>query len=240
MPGRRHFPGLRARGRLASRTSTPWRSTSATVTRSSTTFRSSASSGGTGCGSRTSERVFDSPAVPAQLEPAGRLHDCLQPEPRPYPFVRNITFAESGGNQSYNALQFEATRRFSSGLAFDAHWTWAKNLTDTPDDNQLGVLLEDGYNRDREWGRESYTPRHRFLSTLLYDLPFGRGRPFLSNANWLANLLVGGWSLSAIVQFQTGGFFTPTFSGSDPSNTNTTSGRADRIAEGNFRLIPEL
>jgi hypothetical protein len=153
---------------------------------------------------------------------------------RPYTFVRNITFAESGGTQSYNAMQFEANRRLTRGLAFNAHWTWAKNLTDSPDDNQLGGLLEDPYNRRRDRGPESYTPRHRFVSTMLYELPFGRGRQLFAGASRLTDLAIGGWSLSAILQFQTGVFFTPSFSGSDPSNTNTTTGRPDRIADGNL------
>jgi hypothetical protein len=46
--------------------------------------------------------------------------------------------------------------------------------------------------------------------------------------------LLGGWQLYWIASMETGQFFGPTFSGADPSNTNTTSGRPDRLANGNL------
>jgi len=49
-----------------------------------------------------------------------------------------------------------------------------------------------------------------------------------------AKYLLGGWAVSSILTMRSGLFFSPTFSGFDVSNTNTTSGRPDRIANGNL------
>ena len=46
--------------------------------------------------------------------------------------------------------------------------------------------------------------------------------------------MVGGWRLAGVTLLQTGQRFTPTFTGRDPSNTNTVGGRPDRIANGNL------
>ncbi|MCX6620085.1 MAG: TonB-dependent receptor, partial [Acidobacteria bacterium] len=153
---------------------------------------------------------------------------------RPFPFVRNITYVDSGGNQSYQAAQVEANRRLRKGLALNAHWTWSSNLTDTPDDNQSGALIENSYDRRREYGRESYGPQHRFVGNMVLEIPFGKGRAWGASWNRPLQFGLGGWSLSAIGQLQTGLFFTPSFSGSDPSGTNSTGGRPDRIGNGNL------
>ena len=44
----------------------------------------------------------------------------------------------------------------------------------------------------------------------------------------------GGWTLSSTLAAQTGSFFNATYNGFDVSNTNTTTGRPDRIADGNL------
>jgi hypothetical protein len=65
-------------------------------------------------------------------------------------------------------------------------------------------------------------------------VPIGNGRRFLNGAPGVVNLILGGWQTNWIAVFQTGQFFTPSFSGSDPSNTNTSGGLPDRIADGNY------
>jgi hypothetical protein len=68
----------------------------------------------------------------------------------------------------------------------------------------------------------------------IWDLPVGRGRNFLSTAPRLVDGILGGWQLYWIAYMETGQFFSPSFSGSDPSNTNTSGGRPDRICNGNL------
>jgi hypothetical protein len=154
---------------------------------------------------------------------------------RPFPLYRNIVMRENGGNQIYHSLVTQLERKWSNGLSFMGAWTWAKNLTDVDETGGVegGTTLENAYDRARERGDARYTPRHRFISTAIWELPFGQGKPFL-NQGGLAQAVLGGWQLSGSFIAQTGEFLTPTFAGSDPSNTQTVGGTPDRVGDGNL------
>jgi hypothetical protein len=72
---------------------------------------------------------------------------------------------------------------------------------------------------DADYGNVGFTRRHRFVSTFLYELPFGRGRRFAGDVGRGLDVLVGGWDLTGITLFQSGPFLTPSFSTTDPSGT---------------------
>ena len=143
---------------------------------------------------------------------------------RPYqPFV-GATFAQTDGKTNYDSLTFEV-RRNVGWVTFDAHWTWSNNMSNF-------LNLENPYNHDF-WNRD-FTARHRVVLNTLWDLPFGRGRRFLTSVPGGLNHVIGGWRLAWLAYLQTGQYFSPGFSGADPSNTNTSGGLPDRIADGNF------
>ncbi len=153
---------------------------------------------------------------------------------RPYPQFNTITWADHGATQAYHAFQVEANRRFSGGLLFNAHYTLAKNLTDSLDTNPLGSVIENAYNRRSDRGNETYTPRQRAVVNFVYELPFGKGKPLAGGGPGWWNAVVGGWTVSGIFFARTGFWFTPSFAGSDPSNTGVVGGRPNRIADGNL------
>jgi hypothetical protein len=70
---------------------------------------------------------------------------------------------------------------------------------------------------------------------MVYDLPLGRGKRIGANWNRWIDSIVGGWSVSALFNIQTGMPSSVIFSGSDPSNTNTSGGRADVLPGCNIR-----
>jgi hypothetical protein len=74
-------------------------------------------------------------------------------------------------------------------------------------------------------GNAYYTRRHRFVSTFVYDLPFGRGKKYFGGVSRLANLAVGGWRVTGVTLAQTGPWLTTFFpsSLSDPSGTFPSS-----------------
>jgi len=157
---------------------------------------------------------------------------------RPFPQYRAVTFSDNGGNSIYHALQAEAERRFARGLYFQASWTWSNLLSDAADSGaDLGPTIENPFDRRRERGREAYSVRHRVSGAVIYQVPVGRGRRFLASLPAVANHAIGGWSVSGLFYFETGRYFTPSFSGVDISGTGATGGRPDRIANGN--LPPE-
>jgi hypothetical protein len=127
-------------------------------------------------------------------------------------------------------MQTEFTHRTKSGLTLNSAWTWAKNLGDAAGPAPTGWSGDTGGGRvtnsmcracDR--GNIVFTRRHRWLTSAVYDLPFGRGRAFGSTMSRAADAFVGGWRFSGILVLQTGPYFSPTMSGGDPSGTNAPS-----------------
>ena len=103
----------------------------------------------------------------------------------------NITQVESGGNSSYNALWIKASQRLMRGCQFQAFYTWSKSL-DYNSFSTGGIVGQDSYNLRGDRGLSDFDARHRFVFNGIYDLPLH------------GNLLLDGWQLAAIVQFQSG------------------------------------
>ncbi|MCZ2080299.1 MAG: TonB-dependent receptor [Bryobacterales bacterium] len=154
---------------------------------------------------------------------------------RRFPNLRDIGVRDNGATHNYHSLHITGERKLQNGLYYQLGWTLAKNLTDCQSDSEGGCQPQNAYARHLEYSNVSYTNRHRVTGTLLYDLPFGRGKPFFTGAGGPANWIVGGWTVSAVLVAQTGLFFSPSFSGFDVSNTGSTgTQRPDRIANGNL------
>ena len=144
---------------------------------------------------------------------------------RPYPQYVGASYAFSDGASNYNAGQFEVTRR-AGGLFVNAHYTFSNASSNF-------LNLENPYKHDY-WNRDAFNSRHRFVFNSTYDLPFGKGRTHMSSSPKIVEQAFGGWQLGWIAYLQSGQYYTPTFSGSDPSNTNTLGGIPDRIGDGNL------
>lgn len=154
---------------------------------------------------------------------------------RPFPNWGLIFSRDAGANSIYNSLQLELNRRFTKGLSYTSAYTLAKNLADNAGPAPSGFAGETGGGRvtnslDRRSDRGDVyaTRRHRFVNTFVFDLPFGKGRQFMTDVNRFADLLLGGWQLSSILTLQSGPFLTPVFSGGDPSGTNAPSRGSQR------------
>ena len=108
---------------------------------------------------------------------------------------------------NYHSLQVELRRRFSGGLMFQADYTFSKALTDAPDaqGNNQNTLENFRTFRDKrlDYRRSNDDQTHRFVANGLYDLPFGRGRRYLSGANGIVNHVIGGWSVGGIAVWST-------------------------------------
>lgn len=121
----------------------------------------------------------------------------------------NASFIRLLGNDSmsnYHSLQVEFRRRFSNGLQFQADYTFAKAITDAP--NALGnnqsdlVNFRTLRNTRLDRARSPQDQTHRFVANGVYELPFGSGKRFF-NAHGVSNQVLGGWSMGAIVTWQT-------------------------------------
>ena len=154
---------------------------------------------------------------------------------RPYPKYNQIIWSDNGGNEFYNGLEVAATKKHGKNLTFGAGWTWARDLTDTQEASAYGgQIIQNQFDRAVEKTNNGLVLRQRAFGYAVYLLPFGENQRFLNHANrWLTGVL-GGWQTGWNINLQTGQYFTPSFSGFDPSNTATFGGRPDRIANGNL------
>ena len=154
----------------------------------------------------------------------------------PYPLWNTIFCRVTGQSAKFHSFQAEFNRRMAGGLTLQSAFTWMKNLTDGSDANEGGSIIEDSFDRRREYSNVEYTRPAKWLTTWVWEMPFGRGRRWMGHTNRVIDGVLGGWELSGILMFQSGYWFTPVFSGYDPSNTNGTSRvsnfRPDRMANG--------
>ncbi len=149
---------------------------------------------------------------------------------RRYPNWGRINSRDTGANASYHSLQVEVNHRFQQGLQFNSAYTFAKALADNQGPANTGFSGESGgarassiLDRHVDFGNVFGTRRNRWNTTMVYDLPIGRGRAFGGSMPRAADLLVGGWRISSIFLWQSGPFESPYFpSGQgDPSGTGS-------------------
>src|SRR6185295_2695880 len=142
--------------------------------------------------------------------------------PRPDPRFDDIDLLESRANSSYQSLQARFERRLSQGLGALVSYTWSKSIDDASnffssagDPN----FPQNSYNTRAERGRSNFDVRHRLSASYSYDLPFGKGRKYLTNAGLLSTVL-SGWQSFGIVTLQSGRPFTAALL-SDIDNSGT-------------------
>jgi hypothetical protein len=122
--------------------------------------------------------------------------------------VGPINLLESTGRSQYNSGWVLAKRTFSQGLSFLASYTYADSLTDAPSFRSPANEAEvpqNSFDPAAEWGPSGCDVRHRFISSLIYKVPFSASAP--DGAAALARAargLLGGWQVSLIYQAQSG------------------------------------
>jgi len=133
---------------------------------------------------------------------AGTVRQAL----RPYPQVLTIGSTEDKlGASIYHSLQVKVQKRFSSGLQYLVAYTNSKLLTDVQGglEGIASSSIQDGGNRRAEWAVAPFDTPQNFWFSMIYELPFGPGKP-LVNGGGLAGKLVEGWAISAVLNYQSG------------------------------------
>lgn len=150
-----------------------------------------------------------------------------------FPWFANANLFQSGAIQKMHSMDVGVERKFAKSLMFQSGWTWTKNLADAPGGSDGGTI-ENPYDRAREMSNTPSIPRHRWVTSAVWEVPFGTGKRFGSTLTPILRETLGNWSISGITVAQSGFPLTPTFSSLDPSNTRTFGGRADWV--GDWRL----
>ena len=133
----------------------------------------------------------------------------------------DITEALNEFYSHYDSLQARYEQRFVGGLTLLNSFTWQHSL-----DNASASLEgntpspQDGNKIAADYSQSDYNLPVANVTSLVYDLPFGRGRTYLSDSKGLVNAVIGGWQVSAINTMQAGTPFNITYS---PSSANQVS-----------------
>ncbi len=148
---------------------------------------------------------------------------------RPFPQFQGVTENASNGTSStYHAAMIKVQKRFSGGLSFLANYTVSKFITDSQwAPGAFGASPTVPNNRKLDKGLYRFDIPQRLVLSYSYDLPFGRGKKFMSKGRAL-DAVVGGWNVSGISQYQTGA--PGGFSGSFNTGIPTIATRANRAA----------
>src|SRR5439155_22906019 len=119
---------------------------------------------------------------------------------RPIAGFSSINVNLSVANSDYNGFWFSVNRRLARGLTFNSSYTWSKSM-DTNSVGSSNPQVQDFRNLHAERARSDFDARHRFVFSGVYFLPL--------KAEGAVSRLAEGWSLSPIVNLQSGNQFSP-------------------------------
>ena len=120
---------------------------------------------------------------------------------RPIPNFNFIEIAYGAGYSSYNGLQVKIEKRYSGGLYLLNSFTWSKAM-----DNASGHLETYGGDNSRvnfanvrnDKGLSAYNQPLNDTLSLVWELPYGKGRRFGADSHGLVQGALGGWQFTAI------------------------------------------
>jgi uncharacterized membrane protein YgcG len=124
-----------------------------------------------------------------------------------------FNYEDSLGYLRSNALAFNARERLQKGISLQATYTYAHSIDDASSVGGSGnSIAQNDQNLGAEESNSSFDHRHTLSGNFIIELPFGPNRAFLNKGGVLAKIL-DGYSLSGTYTFASGGFATPTYSG---------------------------
>lgn len=139
----------------------------------------------------------------------------------------NVTYLETNGTSSYNALQARLQRNYANGLSAMVSYTFGRSIDDGTGGSDSGsdsskALPQNSYNLRAERGLSDFDVRHRLVISPVYELPFGHHKTFFTSGP--VATVVSDWKVSGIFQWQTGRPFTVYYS----ADNSYTGENADR------------
>lgn len=144
----------------------------------------------------------------------------------PVPGFGPITWVYPGGNDHYNGLSARLEHRFGHGLYALNSFTWGRAIGDSEQalEYYAGYVEanpQNIHNLSAEAGPSSFDVYFNNVTSVVYEIPFGKGRKYGSNMNWAVDALLGGWELNTINTAHTG---TPLNVYYTPATANAVSG----------------
>lgn len=133
---------------------------------------------------------------------AGRIEQTtLAAHLRPNQQFGSIIVMSNAADSIYHSLQTTLRKRFGNGLLFNFAYTFSKVIDDQSGDpvgtsfTPTSTATIDSNNLRNERARADFDQKHVMILTWIYELPFGKGQKWMSNAPKALNAIFGGWSL---------------------------------------------
>jgi hypothetical protein len=135
-----------------------------------------------------------------QLQPntvnAGGTNPGANPDPlRPFKGFGVVRVTNNEATSRYNSFQLDVTRRFTQGLSFGVAYTFSKSMDDGSGQRDI---IPNAFDASALWGPSGFDRRHVLVLNAIYELPLFKDR------STLVGKILGGWTINAISQFQTG------------------------------------
>jgi len=139
---------------------------------------------------------------------------------QPYPqFTGGLNVFDTSDYSHYQGLQLIFKRRITSGLGFQFGYTLSKSKDNRSWDPSLSTISTgsvqsasstpfDLRDRSLNYAWSDFDRRHVFQGTYTWELPFGKGQKFISDAHGVVDQIVGGWQFSGTVLLSSGRPFT--------------------------------
>jgi Carboxypeptidase regulatory-like domain len=122
-----------------------------------------------------------------------------RPEFLPFGRTASTNLLFAGYSSSYHALQVKFDRHFSNGFATTTAYTFGKGMGfQKGDDGGLAFYI----NQRRNYARNEYDRTQTFVQSIVYDLPFGRGKRLVSSG--AAAAILGDWRVSSFLTLMSG------------------------------------
>jgi hypothetical protein len=149
----------------------------------------------------------------------------------PYPEFTGIQYLSTDGVGKYNNLTAKLSQRVGKNLTTLFSYTWSKALDDSSAIRGSGneFAPENPHCRSCDYGYSTFNIPQRFVASILYTLPFGKGQTFLNHGGVL-DRVVGGWQFSTIATIQDGMPVDTTGWDSGGTQFNPSSNRLNCVA----------
>ena len=129
---------------------------------------------------------------------------------RPYQDWQVLQSVYNAAVSNYNALSVVVEKQAGNGLSFQSSYVFTRDLSNeggaAPSEfpGAGGNFLTDRFHPLLDYGNVVYDRKHRFLTTALYDLPFGKNKKFLADSTGFLRSLVGNWQIGGVFIWQSG------------------------------------
>jgi Carboxypeptidase regulatory-like domain/TonB dependent receptor-like, beta-barrel len=124
---------------------------------------------------------------------------------RPLPNFSQVDYKPNEGVSNYSAFHVALKRHFTRGWLWNVQYAWSHSINDGGVGGGEAASPEIVSCVACNYGNSNDDFRHHLVFDTVYELPFGSGKRFLASGSTLAKGVLGGWQLSAIGVFSSGG-----------------------------------